>query len=50
MRGRQLRRRRSAEPFDGASLEKLAGQCVTLETELGAIEIAIDAGELRRSQ
>ena len=30
-----------AEPFDGASLEKLAGQCVTLETELGPIEIAI---------
>ncbi len=30
-----------AEPFDGASLEKLAGQCVTLETELGAIEIAM---------
>ena len=31
----------TAEPFDGASLEKLAGQCVTLETELGAIEIAM---------
>jgi len=30
-----------AEPFDGASLEKLAGQCVTLETELGAIEIGM---------
>lgn len=30
-----------AEPFDGASLEKLTGQCVTLETELGAIEIAM---------
>lgn len=30
-----------AEPFDGASLEKLARQCVTLETELGAIEIAM---------
>jgi peptidyl-prolyl cis-trans isomerase B (cyclophilin B) len=29
------------EPFDGASLEKLAGQCVTLETEAGAIEIAM---------
>lgn len=27
------------EPFDGASLEKLAAQCVSLETELGAIEI-----------
>jgi peptidyl-prolyl cis-trans isomerase B (cyclophilin B) len=30
-----------AEPFDGASVEKLAAQCVTLETELGAIEIAM---------
>ena len=29
------------DPFDGAPLEKLAGQCVTLETELGAIEIAM---------
>ena len=31
----------AVEPFDGASLEKLAGQCVTIETELGAIEIAM---------
>ena len=30
-----------AEPFDGAPLEKLASQCVTLETELGAIDIAM---------
>ena len=30
----------TAEPFDGATLEKMASQCVTLETELGAIEIA----------
>jgi peptidyl-prolyl cis-trans isomerase B (cyclophilin B) len=30
----------AAEPFDGASIEKMASQCVTLETELGAIEIA----------
>ena len=30
-----------AEPFDGASVEKLASQCVTLETELGAIDIAM---------
>lgn len=30
----------AAEPFDGASVEKMASQCVTLETELGAIEIA----------
>ena len=27
------------EPFDGASVEKMSGQCVTLETEAGAIEI-----------
>ena len=31
----------AAEPFDGASVEKMAGQCVTLETEVGAIEIAM---------
>jgi peptidyl-prolyl cis-trans isomerase B (cyclophilin B) len=29
------------EPFDGAPIEKMAGQCVTLETELGPIEIAM---------
>jgi len=29
------------EPFDGASVDKMASQCVTLETELGAIEIAL---------
>jgi peptidyl-prolyl cis-trans isomerase B (cyclophilin B) len=28
-----------AEPFDGASVETMAAQCVTLQTELGAIEI-----------
>jgi peptidyl-prolyl cis-trans isomerase B (cyclophilin B) len=27
------------EPFDGASVEKMASRCVTLHTELGAIEI-----------
>jgi peptidyl-prolyl cis-trans isomerase B (cyclophilin B) len=27
------------EPFDGASIEKMAAQCVTLETEAGVIEI-----------
>jgi peptidyl-prolyl cis-trans isomerase B (cyclophilin B) len=27
------------DPFDGASVEKMALQCVTLETEAGAIEI-----------
>ena len=30
-----------ADPFDGAPIEKLASQCVTLETELGAIDIAM---------
>ena len=29
------------EPFDGASVEKMAAQCVTLETDLGAIEMAM---------
>jgi peptidyl-prolyl cis-trans isomerase B (cyclophilin B) len=29
----------AAEPFDGATVEKMASQCVSLETELGAIEI-----------
>jgi peptidyl-prolyl cis-trans isomerase B (cyclophilin B) len=28
-----------AEPFDGASVEMMSNQCVTLETEAGAIEI-----------
>jgi peptidyl-prolyl cis-trans isomerase B (cyclophilin B) len=31
----------AADPFDGASLEKMAAQCVTLETELGPIEIGM---------
>lgn len=31
----------TTDPFDGASLEKLASQCVTLETELGPIDIAM---------
>lgn len=31
----------TTEPFDGASVDKMASQCVTLETELGAIEIAM---------
>ena len=30
-----------SDPFDGASVEKLGSQCVTLETEMGAIEIAM---------
>jgi len=30
-----------AEPFDGASVEKMAAQCVTLDTDLGAIDIAM---------
>lgn len=29
------------EPFDGASIEKMAAQCVTLETEAGVIDIEI---------
>ena len=31
----------AGDPFDGATVEKMAGQCVTLETEVGPIEIAI---------
>lgn len=31
----------AAEPFDGASVETMGAQCVTLDTELGAIEIAM---------
>jgi peptidyl-prolyl cis-trans isomerase B (cyclophilin B) len=30
---------RAAEPFDGASIEKMAAQCVKLETEAGNIDI-----------
>jgi peptidyl-prolyl cis-trans isomerase B (cyclophilin B) len=30
-----------ADPFAGASVEKMAGQCVTLETEQGAIVIEV---------
>jgi cyclophilin family peptidyl-prolyl cis-trans isomerase len=30
-----------AEPFDGASVEKMGSNCVTLETELGTIEMAM---------
>lgn len=29
----------ASEPFDGASVEKMRAQCVSLETELGSIEI-----------
>jgi cyclophilin family peptidyl-prolyl cis-trans isomerase len=29
----------ASEPFDGATVEKMAGQCVKLETEAGVIEI-----------
>jgi peptidyl-prolyl cis-trans isomerase B (cyclophilin B) len=28
-----------SDPFDGASIEKMTGQCVTLDTEAGVIEI-----------
>src|SRR5678815_4541339 len=31
----------ATEPLDGASVEKMGAQCVTLDTELGAIEIAM---------
>ena len=31
----------AADPFDGASVEKMGSQCVTLETELGPIEIGM---------
>src|SRR5215467_4478715 len=31
----------AGDPFDGATVEKMAAQCVTLQTELGAIEIAM---------
>jgi peptidyl-prolyl cis-trans isomerase B (cyclophilin B) len=31
----------AADPFDSATVEKMASQCVTLETELGPIEIAM---------
>lgn len=33
--------RPKAEPFDGASIEKMTGQCVTLDTEQGAIVIEV---------
>lgn len=29
----------ASEPFDGATVEKMAGQCVKLETEVGVIEM-----------
>ena len=31
----------NTDPFDGASVEKMGSQCVTLETELGSIEIGM---------
>src|SRR6185437_9818393 len=31
----------ASDPFEGATVEKMEGQCVTLETELGPIDIAI---------
>src|SRR5437660_7075893 len=31
--------RAAPEPFDGASVAKMTGECVTLETEAGSIEI-----------
>jgi peptidyl-prolyl cis-trans isomerase B (cyclophilin B) len=38
-----------AEPFDGASVEKMTGQCVTLETEQGAIVIEVLPGKAREN-
>jgi cyclophilin family peptidyl-prolyl cis-trans isomerase len=32
---------KEAEPFEGASVENMGAQCVTLDTELGAIDIAM---------
>ena len=37
------------EPFDGASIEKMTGQCVTLETEQGAIVIEMLPGKAPES-
>jgi len=37
------------EPFDGASIEKMNGQCVTLETEQGAIVIEVLAAKAPES-
>ena len=31
----------AGDPFDGASVEKMAAQCVTLQTELGVIEMGM---------
>ena len=31
----------ASDPFDGASVETMASQCVTMETEAGSIEIAM---------
>ncbi|MBC8032450.1 MAG: peptidylprolyl isomerase [Pyrinomonadaceae bacterium] len=36
---RPAERAATAEPFDGASVEKMRAQCVSLETDLGSIEI-----------
>jgi peptidyl-prolyl cis-trans isomerase B (cyclophilin B) len=38
-----------AEPFDGASIEKMTGQCVTLETEQGEIVIEVLPGKAPES-
>lgn len=43
---------KQSEPFDGAGIEKMSKQCVTLETELGSIEIEVfakDAPETARN-
>jgi peptidyl-prolyl cis-trans isomerase B (cyclophilin B) len=38
-----------ADPFDGATVEKMAGQCVTLDTESGAIVIEMLPAKARET-
>src|SRR5437588_11964645 len=38
-----------ADPFDGASVEKMSAQCVTLETEQGSIVIEMLPGKAPES-
>src|SRR5581483_2694279 len=35
----------TSDPFDGASIEKMSGQCVSLQTEQGAIVIEMLPGK-----
>jgi peptidyl-prolyl cis-trans isomerase B (cyclophilin B) len=41
--------RPKSDPFDGASIEKMSGQCVTLETEQGSIVIEMLPGKAPES-